>query len=259
MSLSVDVLPVDPLPKVRILVDLPTGRSWKVVGRCGDSEWLAGEGRSRGAEQAFADPWAPLGRPATYELTSEGTTNASGPVLRSYRGQHAITDLAGRTVVDFLWEKDGRDPWDLEPRGEFLDIPGAALPVTLGAPTAGAGTGSVPARTVGVHTRALRRLVQANRRLLILHNHRVCHLPDCDVPDVQTVKLTAAPSELTGRADRAERRWALAYRHVGRPWRYLAPVATGQDVVEEWATIADMLADVATGTELVRGGWSVTW
>ncbi len=260
MSLTVDVLPVTPLRMVRILVDLPAGISWKVTGFAGESQWLAGEGRSSGHEQSFADPWAPLGQPVVYELSSElAATHTSDPVVRTYRGQHVLTDLAGRTVVAFLWEKGSRDPWELEPRGEFLDVPGSGFPVGQYPATAGAGTGSVTARTIAPHSRTLLSLVQRNRLLLLLHNARACRLPECDVPPAQTIKLLAAPAELTSRMDRAERRWNLSYRHVPRPYRYLAPVATWGDLPERWETNADLLAEGMTNLELARGDWLVGW
>lgn len=260
VSLTVDVLPVEPLPVVRLLVSLPQGRSWKVIGSAAGGEWLAGEGRSSGHEVAFADPWAPLGVPVSYVLTSgTGQRFEAGPVVRTYRGQHALTDLTGRVVADFLWEKGGGDGWARELRASFVDPWGSRLPVASAAPVAGAGGGSLTARTVGASTVVMRGLVEANRPLLLLHNARRCRLPGCDVPAVRTVLLTDAPESLTSRMDRAERSWALSYRLVPRPHGFLAPVATWADVSARWATNADLLASGLSNLELARGDWLVEW
>lgn len=260
MSLTVDVLPVDPLPVVRLIVDLPQGRSWKVTGRTDDgTEWLAGEGRSSGAEQAFADPWAPLGVPATYELSSEGGSWVAGPVVRTHRGGHVLTDLSGRQVVSFLWEKGSGDPWAPDLRASYLDPWGSALPVVSSAPVAGAGGGSITIRTEGESTRTMRRLVASNRRMVLLHNEGRCHLPDCDVPLVRTIRLTGAPANLTARATRAERAWSIEYRLVPRPYAFLAPVATWADVAERWDEVGDLATSGLENKDVARGDWLVGW
>src|SRR5690625_2842618 len=200
MSLSVDVLAVSPLPLVRLIVALPSGRSWKVTGRAGEHEWLAGEGTSRGGETVFSDPWAPLGVEATYTLEAGGSW-AAGPVVRTFEGWHALTDLPGRQVASFLWEKGGGDPWTRSPRASFVEPWGSSLPVPVVGPVAGAGGGAITARTVGRDTRVMRRLVDSNRPLVLLHNEGRCRLPECDVPLARTILLTAAPANTKGRSE----------------------------------------------------------
>src|SRR5690606_11826228 len=258
VSLSVNVLPVDPLPIVRLLVSLPSGRSWRVTGSAGDTVWLAGEGVSSGLEVAFADPWAPLGVPASYVLTSgTGQRSEAGPVVRTFRGDHAVTDLTGRSVVDFRWGPG--DPWEPEPRVSFLDPWGSELPVPTVGGVAGAGGGQIVGKTVRPHTRTMAALVAKNRTLLLLHNDGVCRMPDCDVPLVRTVLLTGAPAERTGRADTAERSWTLSYRLIPKPYKFLAPVATWADVQARWSTNAELLATGMTNLQLARGDWLVEW
>jgi len=256
MSLLVDVLPLQPLPLVRLIVDLPAGRTWKVTGHAGEHEWLAGEGTSTGAEVVFSDPWAPLGVGATYTLEADGSW-AAGPVVRTFEGWHALTDLPGRQVASFLWEKDGGDPWTRSPRASFAEPWGSSLPVPVMGPVAGAGGGAITARTVGQGTRVMRRLVDANRPLVLLHNEGRCRLPECDVPLARTILLTAAPENLTSRMDRAERTWGLEYRLVPRPHAYLAPVATWGDVKAHWSTSAALAASGLDVADLRRGDWLV--
>ncbi|HLR97041.1 MAG TPA: hypothetical protein VK053_21145 [Jiangellaceae bacterium] len=258
MSLTVDVLAVSPLPLVRLIVALPSGRSWKVTGRAGEAEWLAGEGTSRGGETVFSDPWAPLGVPVTYTLTGGGTWTG-GPVVRTYEGQNAVTDLTGRTVADFAWHPTPGNPRTYEPRAVFVDPWGSSLPVPLVGRVAGAGSGALAARTVPPHTGTLRRLVEANRPLLLMHSHSGgrCPIGDCDIPPVQTILLTGVTEDRRLRPDVSERVWDLAYRLVPRPHAYLAPVATWGDVKAHWAENSDLAASGLDNEALRRGDWLV--
>lgn len=257
MSLTVDVLPVEPLSMVRLVVDLPAGSSWRVTGRSGDTEWLAGEGTSSGRETALSDPWAPLGRAVEYVLTAAGGESwGAGPVVRVYRGEHALTDLTGRVVAGFRWAPG--DPWGPQPRASFLDPWGSSLPVPVVGPTAGAGGGAVVAKTTGDHTRTLEQLVARNRPLLLHHNAHACQMPDCDVPPVRTIMLTGAEAERSGRTDVAERIWSLSYRLVPRPHAYLAPVATWVDDAAAFPIHADRTATGLSYAELARGDWLVS-
>lgn len=262
MSLAVDVLPVDPLPIVRLLVSLPQGRSWKVTGSAGDVEWLAGEGRSSGQEEAFSDPWAPLGRPITYTLTAgSGAPDTAGPVLRSYRGQNAITDLTGRRVVDFAWHPSPGNPRSYEPRVSYLDPWGSPMPVVSAAPTAGVGGGDLAVRTVPPFSRVLEDLTLANRPVIVHHSHSSgrCPVVDCDIEAVQTVMFTKATQDRRLRPDVSERVWTLSYRLIPKPYKFLAPVATWADVVARWSTNAELLATGMTNLQLARGDWLVEW
>lgn len=254
MSLSVDVLAVSPLPLVRLIVALPSGRSWKVTGRAGEAEWLAGEGTSRGGETVFSDPWAPLGVPVTYTLTGGGTWTG-GPVVRTYEGEHAVTSLDGRTVAGVVWAPG--DPWSLDPRAAFVDPWGSSLPVPVVGPVAGAGGGAVTLKTTGEATRTLLGLVGANRPLLLLHNAGVCRMSDCDIPPVRLVLLTRVEADRGGRRDVSERVWDLTYRLVPRPHAYLAPVATWGDVKAHWSSNAALAASGLDVAGLRRGDWLV--
>lgn len=255
MSLTVDVLPFEPLPVVRAVVAVGASVSWRLTGQAGESEWLAGEGVG---PAVFADPWAPLGVPATYTLTAgSGGPWVSGPALRSFRGDDVVTDLSGRTVAGFRRAADG-DPWAPEPRSSFVDVPGSAYGAFAADPVAGRGGGELTAWTTGADTRTLRRLVDANRPLIVLHNKARCRV-ECDTDAVSTVLLTGAPAERRGRTDVAERSWGLSFRHVPRPYRFLAPVVTWADVLEHWETAADLAASGLSNAALLRGDWAVDW
>lgn len=252
MTLSVDVLPLVPLPIVRARVEV--AGAWTLHGESEGRRWKVAEGVG---DQWLSDPWAPLNAATTYALTAGADSHSSGPVVRSYDGWHALTDLSGRGVVDFLWEKGGGDPGEMEPRHSFFDVPGAALSPYLSGPVAGAGGGSLLARTVGGSTRAMRRLIAANDAVVLHHNEARCRYRDCDVEPVRTVLLTAAPEDLTSRMDRAERAWPLAYRLVPSPWGYMPPVATVADFMARWATVGDVQASGLTVGDIQSGGWLV--
>lgn len=254
VSLTAEVLQFDPLPAVRLDVAVGQSTSWRVTGSGGGMEWLAGEGRG---PAVLADPWAPLGVPITYRMTAGAGTWEAGPVYRSYEGRSAVTDLAGRSAVDFLWFKGAGDPWSIEPRATFAEPWGSAYGVGRYAPVAGAGGGRAVARTVEPHTSAMTALLRRNRPVILHHSHGRCEIAGCDIDAVRTVAFTDIATDLTGREDRMQREWTLTYRHERRPHGYLAPVVTVADVLAQWDTTAAMLTDITTGTELVRGDWRV--
>lgn len=217
MALSVNVLGLNPLPAVRALLTVPAGVSWSLHGSTADSEWLVADGVGTGNEAAVTDPWAPLGVDVDYSLTYGTTTEHDGPVQRLYDGQSAITDLGGQTVADFLWLKDGGDPRELQPRGSFFDLPGSYLPSGWFSPTAGAGGGSLVARTVMPHTRTLEDLVRANRPLILHHHEAKCPMRDrgCAIRPVRMIAVTGAPWDVTGRTDVMQHEWRISYRIWG--------------------------------------------
>lgn len=283
MPLAVDVIELErsPLPVVRLIVSgVPAGRAWRVMGEAGPGqEWVAGEGVSTGTDVVFADPWAPLGTEASYVLRytssaapadiddlgfgfldfGEGPFGGSLVAVRRYAGRSVLTDLTGRTLVDFLWTKAGGDVRQWEPRGEFLEVPGDAFGTGVYASVAGAGTGKLLGRTVMPHTATLRGLVRANRPLVLLHQHVQpdCTARGCDVQLSQTVFFTAVTEDLSPRDDRAERDWTLTYRHVARPHRFLAPVVTWEDVRSWFASLGELTGAGMTAAQLARGDWAV--
>lgn len=252
MSLTVDVLPIEPLPIVRARVDL-TG-AWALSGRVAEgSSWTVAEGTG---PAWLSDPWAPLGVPVSYTLTAGEASWESGPVVRTFRGDDALTDLQGRGVVDFRRGGSGRER---EPRHGFFDVPGEALQPYLSAPVAGAGSGAMTARVTGPDIDALDALVGRNVPVIVLHNRARCEIPGCRVPLALTVLLTAAPDERTGRVDVAEHVWSLSYRPIPTPWGFMPPVATWADARRVFPTVGDLKASGLTVDELRRGDWLVGW
>lgn len=250
MSLTVDVLPLAPLPLVRARVE-STG-PWALYGESEGRRWKVAEGVG---DRWLSDPWAPVNVATTYTLTAGGSVESAGPAMRPYSGESALTDLAGRGVVDFRWH-DGDDQAQ-DPRHVFFDVPGAALSPYLSADVAGAGGGAFSARTSGAGTVAMRALVAANDAVILHHNQALCRVPGCDVDPVRTVLLTAAPERRTGHVDRATREWSLSYRLVPQPWGYVPPVATVADYVAMWPTVGDVQASGLTVGDIESGGWLV--
>lgn len=254
MSLVVEVLPVDPLPVVRARVEA-VGQ-WVLTGTADGESWEVAKGS--GAAWV-SDPWAPLNRPVTYLLTAAGQSWTDGPVARTYRGDQVLTDLQGRGVVDFRWFAGGGAPRAVDPRHVFFDVPGESLSSFLSAPVAGAGGGSLTARTTGVDTKAMEALLARNVPVVLLHNHVWCQIRGCDTPSAQTVLLTAAPSDRTGRTDRVQREWQVAYRPIPAPWGYLPPVATGDDLRARFQIVGDVKGSGLTVGEVTAGDWLVDW
>lgn len=250
--LSVDVLPVLPLARVRARVDVEG--SWILAGASGEDTWQVAEGEG---PRWLSDPWAPLNQAVTYTLTAGGESWTVGPVARTFGGWHVVTDLRGGDMAEFLWEKSGGDPWERAPRHQFFDVPGRRLGPYMSAPVAGAGGGSLTARTVRESTAAMRRLVDANAAVVVLHNEARCQRAYCDVPLVRTVLLTGAPENVTDRLDEAERTWALSYQYVPAPWGYVPPVAKLSEPTPRWPTVGDLAASGLTVGELAAGDWLV--
>lgn len=252
--LTVDTLPLDPVPVVRLHVE--TTGAWSLHGRGDGLEWKVGAGDG---DAWVGDPWAPLNQVVTYELRRGSQVSTSEPVIRIYDGWDALTDMQGRGGVDFMWMKDGGAPVEQDVRHEFFDVPGSAWSPYLSAPVAGAGGGSLVARTSGTSTRALRALLARNVPVVLHHNENRCRRGDCDIPPARTVVLTAAPEDLTSRMDVAERSWSLTYRLVPPPWGYLPPVATLADMYARFPTVGDLADSGLTVGELAAGGWMVGW
>lgn len=252
MSLTVDVLAVEPVPLVRLEVGVPG--AWEVTGSSGGRSWTVAKGAG---PSWLSDPWAPLNVETSYVLSSAGASYSAGPVLRPYDGENALTGLSGRGAVDFRWYEGGGDPGDIGLRHGFFDVPGARFAPYLSAPVAGGGGGSLVARTVGADTRAMRALLDRNAPVVLHHTHRYCDVPDCDIELVRTILVTSATQDRTPRLDRAQREWSLSYRLVPHPWGFVPPVALVSDVPARFATVADLAGSGLSVADLAAGGWLV--
>ena len=255
MTVLVDVLPVVPLPVVRVVVSVPGGRSWSLVGVTDEGVWPVASGVSSGAEVVTADPWAPVGVDVSYELRHGGVVESAGPIVRPFDGAGGLfTDLSGRHVAEFQWQHG--DPREGERRAHFSAVPGSRFSPSRLDPVAGAGGGGVEAQTTGVHTVALRGLLDSNRPLVLLHNRYRCQVPGCDVQASQTVYVTSDPNDRSPRTDAAHRVWDLSYRLM--PSGVVGgavPVVTLGDVKSKFATLADVKAAVPKLSDLARGDW----
>lgn len=254
MSLTVDVLALDPVPLVRLSVDVPG--AWEVTGSSEGRSWTV----AKGAGPAWlSDPWAPLGVEVSYTLASAGTSFSGGPVLRSYAGRNLITDMSGRRAVDFGWARHGggRREYDLD-RAVHFAVGGSAFGATSASPSAGAGGGSLVAWIEGdVANANMDALVMSNAPVVLLHNEGQCQRPVCDIPRAQTVRFTQVSQDMTARTDVNEREWPIVYRLEPHPWGFVPPVATVGDYPRRWASVGDIAASGLTVGELAAGGWLV--
>lgn len=259
MSVVAEVLSLGVVPSVRVVVSgVPSGVSWTVTGATeGWPSWQVASAVSDGRDVPLSDPWAPLGVVSTYTLTY-GTTSETVTATRTYIGADVVTDLQGRVAAEFLWTAGGGDPVGMDAAVGFFQSPGSFLPVPTFGATAGAGGGSLVARTVRPHTDSMRELVRANRPVVLLHNTARCSIPGCDIAPARTVFVTSAPEDRTGRVDVAQREWALTYRLVPAPYGWVPPVATVDDLARVFDTTDDLLALSLTVDELRLGDWAVS-
>jgi len=257
MTVQVDVLGRHPLPTVRVIVSgVPAGVAWELHGTSVDGEWFVASGVSTGGEVVTADPWAPLGVPASYRLTYGTTEQVDGPVVRRFAGRAALTDLSGRRVAEVLWMKGAGDPVESERRAHFSQVPGSRFaPVRLD-PVAGVGGGSVTVRAAYPDAATLEDLLGTNRPLILLHNEERCQIRNCVVPPARTVVVTSATGDVTSRMDRGEREWSLTYRLMQSGVRDgVTAVVTLADRAEAFATLGESAGTGMDLGDMARGDW----
>lgn len=187
-----------------------TGFSWVPRGGAWESD---------GTQRVIGDQLAPINTPIRYRLTtSAGITAETTPVMRDYRGLSLMTSATGSMPVDLLWQ--GTDQRELKPRVTEHEVPGRSSPLVVYAPTVGAGTVSLTARTNLKDTPALKVLLGTPTPVALFHNpaHCVqCRLGTCDVDPVTVMAVTSASMERAPRLDVAERTWTIKGTIVGLP------------------------------------------
>lgn len=201
---------------------VPAGTSCRVEGLTDTGfTWVprGGAWESDGNQRVIGDQLAPINAPIRYRLTtSAGVTAETTPVVREYRGLSLMTSATGALPVDLLWQ--GTDQRELKPRLTEHEVPGRATPLVVYAPTMGAGTVSVTARTNLRDTPAMKALLGTPTPVALFHNpeHCVqCRLGTCDVDPVTVMAVTSASMERTPRLDVAERTWTIKGTIVGLP------------------------------------------
>lgn len=201
---------------------VPAGTSCRVEGLTDSGfSWVprGGAWESNGNQQVIGDQLAPINTPIRYRLTtSAGVEVESTPIVRGYRGLSLMTSAAGSTPVDLLWQ--GNDQRELKPRLTEHEVPGRANPLVVYAPTMGAGTVSVTARTNLKDTSAMKVLLGTPTPVALFHNPAncvQCRLGTCDVDLVTVMAVTSASMERAPRLDVAERTWTIKGTLVGLP------------------------------------------
>lgn len=201
---------------------VPRGMSYTVSGIT-DQGWTwdvrGGRRVSEGTQVVLGDPLAPINQTIHYRLsTLSGLVVESGTVTRPWNGQDLLTDVTGSTHVDLIWQGD--DPRTIDMRIATHEIPGRPTPAVVMAPTMGAGTVSLTARTSGPHTPALAALA-ARPGVVALHHNAGrcpwCRETVCDIPPVTLMVLTDVSHGLSERMDVAERLWSLSGAVVDVP------------------------------------------
>lgn len=199
---------------------VPAGTSCRVEGLTDTGfTWVprGGVWDSDGTQRVIGDQLAPINTQIRYRLTSSaGVDVESTPVVREYRGLSLMTSAAGTLPVNLLWQ--GTDQRDLRPRVTEHEVPGRSTPLVVYAPTVGAGTVSVTARTNLRDTPAMRLLLGTPTPVALFHNpaHCVqCRLGTCDIDMVTVMAVTSASMERAPRLDVAERTWTIKGSVVG--------------------------------------------
>lgn len=201
---------------------VPVGTSCRVEGLADNGFTWVPRGAvwdSDGSQRVIGDQLAPINTPIRYRLTSSaGVGVETTPVVREYRGLSLMTSAAGTLPVDLLWQ--GTDQRELKLRVTEHEVPGRPTPLVVYAPTVGAGTVSVTARTNLRDTPAMRVLMGTPTPVALFHNPArcvQCRLGTCDVDLVTVMAVTSASMERAPRLDVAERTWTIKGSVVGLP------------------------------------------
>ena len=212
-------------PRVQLVIPAalaPAGTACYVEGIASTGfKWIprAGVWTGTGEQRVIGDSLAPINTEIRYRLTtSRGVEVESSPVVRRWQGLSLMTDTAGKMPVNLLWQ--GTDQREMKLRLTEHEVPGRATPVMVYAPTMGAGTVSMTARTNLKDTPALKLLLGTPTPVALFHNpeHCVqCRLGTCDVDLVTVLAVTSASMERARRLDVAERTWTIKGTIVGIP------------------------------------------
>ena len=230
------------VPGVRIILsgtDLPAGSVWHVDAVYADG--LSGEvvyrprggsGVGGGSQLVLMDYAAPIRQEVAYRLYRDGVLVTTQTIVRPSTHDSVMTSLDAGLVVRFDQMADGGDQRYSVRRGAWTDVPGNPLPPGRLAPIAGAGGGSLTARTAGGETTRMRHLMSTNGLCYLLHS---CDLLDCDIPPAALVWVASDANDRVA-AGRAERDWSLSYRHAPDPEPDLIVAATTWDELDaRWA------------------------
>ena len=204
-------------PRVQVVIPAalaPAGTACYVEGIAATGfKWIprAGVWTGTGEQRVIGDSLAPINTEFRYKLTtSRGVEVESSPVVRRWRGLSLMTDTAGKMPVNLLWQ--GTDQREKKMRVTEHEVPGRRTPVMVYAPTMGAGTVSLTARTNLKDTPALKLLLGTPTPVALFHNpeHCVqCRAGVCDVDLVTLMSPTSVSMERAARIDVAERIWAI--------------------------------------------------
>lgn len=204
-------------PRVQVVIPAalaPAGTACYVEGIASTGfKWIprAGVWTGTGEQRVIGDSLAPINTEFRYKLTtSRGVEVESSPVVRRWRGLSLMTDTAGKMPVNLLWQ--GTDQREMKLRLTEHEVPGRRTPVMVYAPTMGAGTVSLTARTNLKDTPALKLLLGTPTPVALFHNpeHCVqCRAGVCDVDLVTLMSPTSVSMERAARIDVAERIWAI--------------------------------------------------
>lgn len=204
-------------PRIQVVIPAslaPAGAACYVEGIAATGfKWIprAGVWTGTGEQRVIGDSLAPINTEFRYRLTtSRGVEVESSPVVRRWQGLSLMTDTAGQMPVNLLWQ--GTDQREMKMRLTEHEVPGRRTPVMVYAPTMGAGTVSLTARTNLKDTPALKLLLGTPTPVALFHNpeHCVqCRAGVCDVDLVTLMSPTGVTMERAARIDVAERTWTI--------------------------------------------------
>ena len=240
------------------------GEPLRVFGTDGQTSWwVRGARGSQVIDQnvyQLSDPLAPVNVPVIYYFQHPGGSEEQiTQTVRGFGGTgDLLTDLDGLAGVEFHRMRNG-DPREPGLHVETFYVPGRE-PLPRYQPST-TGISTVLARTAGAVTRGLRDLLAASPLAVVHHNELTCQIPRCDVPRVQVVAVTGAPSSLVGSVDVSRRDWSLSCVATADPFAdILAPASTVamHDAYHAGLTVAehDALYAGSTVAEVDRMVWA---
>jgi hypothetical protein len=215
--------------KVSVVVaGLTVGDTYDVAGVWSGGSWAVrgGSGVATSTQVVLVDVASPVNVPVTYQVIASSGSATSSAVTVGWddggESKYLLQSLDGSISVGFTWLDDA-GPREVPIRSNLLEVAGRrGMVAALEVP--GFDTGTLTARLTAAGSLALRDLLVAGRGLALLRTDGAVR----DLPAVDFVALTRAPSELFGTG--TDRTWSLSYQVIGDPEpSTVVPLSTWDD------------------------------
>lgn len=211
---------VQPRPVSLALSGLVAGDVWSLSGTAAGASWAVpgGSGVASGSQVVLVDNRAPLNVALTYRALVNGAAVAAAPVTVVYPARYVLQSLDGRTVVPFVWQRDGLARGYVV-RGATLAVPGRARPPRFYAP-GGDGGGSLTLRTDRAGTAGMQTLLRSGGPVVLRTDGAIRDLPAVDLlalDAASTVTWDAVVTGVDGPQMSTDRMWSLTYTLIDDP------------------------------------------